>query len=58
MISSAYALEVMETMCRHYGAMIGARYGEPFVMREALELRDPVEFFRQFPDDRQAHLFS
>ena len=37
--------------------MIGARHGEPFVMREAMELADPVEFFRAFPEDRQAHLF-
>lgn len=57
MISTPYALEVMETMCRYYGAMIGARYGEPFVLREPLEIRDPVDFFREFPDTKQAHLF-
>ena len=57
MISTPLALEVMETMCRYYGAMIGAHYGEPFLLREALEIRDPVEFFREFEDSRQAHLF-
>ena len=57
MISTPYALEVIETMCRYYGAMIGARYGEPFMLREGLELRDPVAFFGNFPDDKQAHLF-
>ena len=57
MISTPLALEVLETMSRYYGAMIGARYGEPFLMREPLELRDPVEFFREFADTKQAHLF-
>src|SRR5579885_2740553 len=57
MISTPYALETLATMCRYYGAMIGARYGEPFLMREPLELRDPVSFFREFPDSKQAHLF-
>ena len=57
LLSTPYALEVFETMARHYGAMIGARYGEPFWMREALELPDLVEFFREFPDSKQAHLF-
>lgn len=57
LISTPYALEVFETLSRYYGAMIGARYGEPFRMREALELRDPVAFFREFPPNRQAHLF-
>lgn len=57
MISTPLALEVFETMTRYYGAMIGARHGEPFVVREALEINDPVDFFRAFPDSRQAHLF-
>jgi N-acetylglucosamine malate deacetylase 1 len=58
LLSRPLALEVFETISRYYGAMIGARHGEPFLMRETLELRDPVEFFGGFPDDRQAHLFS
>ena len=57
LISTALALEVFETMARYYGAMIGARYGEAFWMREALELPDPVTFFGGFPDVKQAHLF-
>jgi hypothetical protein len=44
-------------MARHYGAMIGARYGEPFRMREALEISDVVGFFNQFPENRLPHLF-
>jgi bacillithiol biosynthesis deacetylase BshB1 len=57
MISSPYALEALETMCRYYGAMIGARYGEPFLLRESVEVSDPVKFFRDIPSDKQAHLF-
>ncbi|MBI2815543.1 MAG: bacillithiol biosynthesis deacetylase BshB1 [Acidobacteria bacterium] len=57
MISTAYALEVIEANCRYYGAMIGARYGEPFLLKESLEISDPVAFFRQIPDTKQAHVF-
>jgi len=57
LISTPYALEVIETMARHYGAMIGARYGEPFRTREALEISDPVRFFGEFPDSKLPHLF-
>ena len=58
LLSTPLALEVFETISRYYGAMIGTRHGEPFLVRETLEVDDPVEFFRGFPDDRQAHLFS
>ncbi|MSO19014.1 MAG: bacillithiol biosynthesis deacetylase BshB1 [Acidobacteria bacterium] len=57
LISTPYAMQVFESMTRYYGAMIGAAHGEPFLVREALELNDPVAYFRQFPADRQAHLF-
>ena len=57
MISTPLALEVLETITRHYGAMIGSHHGEPFVVREALEIDDPVAYFASFPDSRQAHLF-
>ena len=57
MISTPLALEVLETMSRYYGAMIGARYGEPFLVKEPLEIPDMVSFFRAFPDSKQAHLF-
>ena len=58
MISTPYAMQVFETLTRYYGAMIGTAHGEPFVLREALELSDPVEYFQNFPPDRQAHLFA
>ncbi len=38
-------LESIEARDRHSGGRIGARYGEPFLVREALRLEDPVEFF-------------
>ena len=57
LISTPYAQEVFETIFRYYGAMVGARYGEPFLLREPLELVDPVRFFAEFPDTKQAHLF-
>jgi bacillithiol biosynthesis deacetylase BshB1 len=57
LISTPYAMQVFSTLTRYYGAMIGTEHGEPFVVREALELTDPVDYFRGFPVDRQAHLF-
>ena len=58
LLSTPLAMDVFETISRYYGAMIGAPHGEPFLMRESMELADPVEFFRALPDERQAHLFS
>ena len=38
-------LEGIETRDKHYGGKIAAKYGEPFLVREALKINDPVEFF-------------
>jgi bacillithiol biosynthesis deacetylase BshB1 len=38
-------LEHIERRDRRYGAEIGAKYGEPFFVREALKVNDPVAFF-------------
>jgi bacillithiol biosynthesis deacetylase BshB1 len=38
-------LEGIEARDKCYGAKIGARFGEPFLVREALKITDPVEFF-------------
>lgn len=35
----------IETRDRQYGTYIGVKYGEPFLVREALKIDDPVEFF-------------
>jgi bacillithiol biosynthesis deacetylase BshB1 len=38
-------LDSIETRDRRYGASVGVKYGEPFLVREAIKLKDPVEFF-------------
>lgn len=38
-------LEGIEARDKYYGAKIGAKFGEPFLVREAIKLNDPVEFF-------------
>lgn len=38
-------LEGIEARDRQYGGRIGVKYGEPFLVREAIKLKDPVEFF-------------
>ena len=38
-------LELIEARDRRYGAQIGAKYGEAFLVREALKVDDPVAFF-------------
>jgi bacillithiol biosynthesis deacetylase BshB1 len=38
-------LDSIETRARHYGAQIGAMFGEPFLVREAIRVEDPVGFF-------------
>jgi bacillithiol biosynthesis deacetylase BshB1 len=38
-------LATIETRDRHSGAQIGVMFGEPFLVREALKLEDPVGFF-------------
>jgi bacillithiol biosynthesis deacetylase BshB1 len=38
-------LDTIEARARHYGAQIGAQFGEPFLVREAIRVEDPVGFF-------------
>jgi len=38
-------LDHIEARDRRFGAQIGAKYGEPFLVREALRVDDPVAFF-------------
>lgn len=38
-------LDNIETRDKRYGASVGVKYGEPFLVREAIKLKDPVEFF-------------
>ncbi len=44
-ISRPEFLEEVEAQSRYYGGLIGARYGEPFVVREYLSIDDPLAHF-------------
>jgi N-acetylglucosamine malate deacetylase 1 len=44
-ISRPEFLDFIESRDRRYGAQIGTKYGEPFLVREALRVDDPVAFF-------------
>ncbi|MEE2710189.1 MAG: bacillithiol biosynthesis deacetylase BshB1 [Gemmatimonadota bacterium] len=46
-ISRPEFLEEIEVQNRYYGTLIGKKYGEPFIVREYLEMDDPVEYFGQ-----------
>lgn len=35
----------IEARDRHYGASIGVKYGEPFLVRGSVQVKDPVDFF-------------
>lgn len=45
LISRPEFLDFIEARDRRYGAQIGVKYGEPFFVREALRVNDPVAFF-------------
>ena len=45
LIGRADFLASIETRDRYYGGHIGVRYGEPFLVREAILVKDPVNFF-------------
>ncbi|MBM3284890.1 MAG: bacillithiol biosynthesis deacetylase BshB1 [Candidatus Aminicenantes bacterium] len=45
LISRPDFLERIESRDRQHGASIGVKYGEPFLVREAMKLEDPVKFF-------------
>jgi hypothetical protein len=32
----------MDLLARHYGALIGVKYGEPFLQKETLQIEDVV----------------
>jgi bacillithiol biosynthesis deacetylase BshB1 len=38
-------LDLIEARDRRYGTQVGAKYGEPFLVREAMKVDDPVAFF-------------
>ncbi len=44
-ISQPEFLDSIEARDKRYGVAIGVKYGEPFLIREALQVDDPVAFF-------------
>lgn len=57
LINSDQALQALESRDRYYGAMLGTTYGEPYLCRNTLGMKDPLEFFRQNPYT-QPHFFE
>jgi bacillithiol biosynthesis deacetylase BshB1 len=45
LISRPDFMQRIETRDRQYGTYIGVRFGEPFLVREALKIDDPVAYF-------------
>lgn len=45
-ISRPEFLDLIDIYSRHYGSLIGVERGEPFFVREYLELDDPIEHFQ------------
>jgi bacillithiol biosynthesis deacetylase BshB1 len=45
LISRPDFVKRIETRDRQYGTYVGVEFGEPFLVREALKIDDPVEFF-------------
>ena len=45
LLSSPEFLSRIEARDRHYGTLIGVKFGEPFLVREAIKVNDPVDFF-------------
>ncbi len=49
LISSELSVSSIQARDEHYGSMIGVKYGEPFLLKTAIGIPDPVAFFRQHP---------
>jgi bacillithiol biosynthesis deacetylase BshB1 len=45
LLSRPEFLDRIETRDKQYGTYIGVKYGEPFLVREAIRINDPVDFF-------------
>jgi len=45
LLSRPEFLDRIATRDKQYGAYIGVKYGEPFLVREAIKINDPVDFF-------------
>ncbi len=49
LVSSPLTLPALEARDKHYGAMIGAPYGEPYLVKNILSIKDPLGYFRNNP---------
>jgi len=49
LLAQPLSLTAMEARDKYYGAMIGKQYGEPFLVRNTIELDDPVGHFLKHP---------
>lgn len=45
LLSRPEFLDRIETRDRQYGTYIGVKYGEPFLVREAIKINDPIDLF-------------
>ncbi len=45
LLSRPEFLDRIETRDKQYGTYIGVKYGEPFLVKEAIKINDPVDFF-------------
>lgn len=52
LINSSDTLGVVEARDKHIGAMIGVNYGEAFLTRNMLGLKDPISHFRNNPGEK------
>jgi bacillithiol biosynthesis deacetylase BshB1 len=51
-ISSSYFMEALVKRMEYYGLRIGARYAEPFFIRQYIGIDDPLEFFNAVDTNR------
>jgi len=47
LVGSPLALPALEARDRFYGSQIGVAYAEPYILRNAVGLGDPVDHFRR-----------
>ncbi len=52
-LTDKYFLEELENRSKYFGSLIGVRAGEPFFVREALNIEDPIELLT-----RKMNLYS
>ena len=58
LISSPLSLTSLEARDAHYGAKIGAAYGEPYVVRTGVSISDPVKHFSENPTAEALSFFK